>query len=454
MRPQTKKRWLLVAAVIIVYATSLRGSFQFDDFNVIVDQPGVHGLQGWANGLGGIRPLLKATYLLNWYLGPGPFGFHVFNGLVHLVNSLLIFELGRRLLSDNPEQAGLDAAFFAALIFAIHPIQTEAVTYICGRSVSLMATFYLGSACAYIHGRLQKKSLWIYAISPGFFLLAALTRETALTLPIALLLWECLAPKAQQDGARRFHCLVVHTLLLLMLVLVGAWHAGYRHFFLYALSIRSLSLNLLSQLDAITYLLKRWIWPWPLNIDPGLPAATQLRSLLVIKALVLMGALSLLMSQVRRRPLWVFGGLWFLLHLMPTSSLMPRRDLVNERHLYLSTWGLAMVLCLGLHELCLHRPALRPFVRSSLALAVLALSLLTVNRHADYRSEVSLWSQSVAANPKNPRAHNNLGFAYAASGDLKAAQKCFKTALGLDPTYRPALENLNRLALAPESQHP
>ena len=94
-----------------------------------------------------MRPLLKASYTLNWTLGHGEFGFHLFNNAVHALNAALLYLIGRDLFKNH------FAALIAAFAFAMHPIATEAVTYISGRSSSLMAVFYLGALYAYVRGR-------------------------------------------------------------------------------------------------------------------------------------------------------------------------------------------------------------------------------------------------------------------------------------------------------------
>jgi tetratricopeptide (TPR) repeat protein len=430
----------LAAAVILLYASSLRAGFQFDDFNVIVDQPAVHGFGAWARSLGGLRPLLKATYTLNWVLGPGPFGFHLFNLGLHLLNVQMLFELGR-LLGDRLPPHG---AFVAALLFAIHPLQTEAVTYVCGRSVSLMSTFYLASLVAYLHGRRRDRRLWTHVLSPGLFLLACLTRETALTLPFALGLWEWLCP----EGPRRFRPLLIHGLLLGLLGLALTVHPGYRAFLHASQNLRSVGTNLLSQVDALTYLLRLSVWPSRLNLDPGLQEAPGFTALLALKLLLLLAAFGWGVAQAWRRPVVAFATFWILLHLAPTSSLLPRRDIVNERHLYLAAWGLALLAVLGLEQLRRAR-ALRPCLTPIGVVGILLLAGLTLRRQEDYRDEVRMWTQSVAANPQNPRAYNNLGCAYAAAGDLPAARAAFDAALRANPRYGPARTNLTLLPIAP-----
>ncbi|MGZ8463901.1 MAG: hypothetical protein ACXW4I_11480, partial [Candidatus Deferrimicrobiaceae bacterium] len=187
---------LLAGAVVAVYLNSFRGVFQFDDYNVIVDHVGVHSWDAFLAGLPrGIRPLLKFTYTLNWTSGLGLFGFHFVNVTLHAANAVMLFFLASRI--GGPSVSGF-AVLLPALLFAAHPVQTEAVTCISGRSVSLMAFFYLGSLLVYLRGRARGSRLLLHVASPILFLLAVASKEVALTLPFALVLCEVVRP--ERDG--------------------------------------------------------------------------------------------------------------------------------------------------------------------------------------------------------------------------------------------------------------
>ena len=171
---------LVVAlAAAAAYLPSFAGVFHFDDYNVIVHYETVHSWQALAERWGGgVRPLLKATYTLNWTLGQGEFGFHLFNIAAHALNAVLLFFVGKELFPKRE-----NSILTAVLFFALHPAATEAVTYISGRSSSLMASFYLGALLVYLRG-----GHW--SLSAFLFVGAAAVRETAVTLPAALLLAE------------------------------------------------------------------------------------------------------------------------------------------------------------------------------------------------------------------------------------------------------------------------
>lgn len=178
--------WLLLLAVLIAYGNALQGVFQFDDYPVIVNYPTVHSLSAWWADVGhGLRPLLKFTYTLNWASGGGETGFHLVNLGLHFAASLLVYRIALYILPELQK-----AALITALLFAVHPAASEAVTYISGRSTSLMTVFYLVSLLAYVQGTRENKISLLYFWSPLFFIFATTTKETALLLPFSLLLWD------------------------------------------------------------------------------------------------------------------------------------------------------------------------------------------------------------------------------------------------------------------------
>jgi hypothetical protein len=291
----------IVAAVALAYLNALGGSFQFDDYNVIVDNPAVHSLPAWAASMPGIRPLLKLTYALNWSSGLGLLGFHVVNVAVHAVNAVLVLRIALhwvRALAPAGT-AALPAAITASLLFALHPAQTEAVTYISGRSVSLMALFYLAALLAHLHLRAAGGArAWG---SPALLATALAVKETAVTLPLALVLWELAAGRRPREALRatRWHWL---TLLGALGTMLAA--PGYRWLLAVSLDIRSVGDNLLTQIDGVWYLLTQPLLLLRTNIDPALPAQHAVSAPLALHALLLCALLVTSLLLVRRKP-WV-----------------------------------------------------------------------------------------------------------------------------------------------------
>jgi hypothetical protein len=335
------------------------------------------------------------------------------------MNAALLFLIGDLLFRDRR------AAFFAALLFALHPAATEAVTYISGRSSSLMAMFYLGAMLAYLRG-----AHW--SISAALFVLAVATRETAVTLPAALLLCElCRGERpAWREILRRQWA---HWGLLIAGGLFVLFNQRYFDLIAYGFDERSLADNLLTQVGGVSYLVLRLVSLHGYNIDPALPTLTEWTPALAFQAFFLASLFIIGVVNLRRRPWIAFGVLWFFLQLAPTNSIVPRLDVANDRQLYLASWGLFLALCIQLRNL--------PVLAFSIVLVFFTVA--SVLRQLDYRSEIVLWESSVALAPWNARGHNNLGYAYQLAGRTQEARREYQAALLLDPAHAKARLNLH-----------
>jgi hypothetical protein len=405
----------LIAAA--AYLPSLGGVFHFDDYNVIVHYDTVHSWQALLERAGlGVRPLLKASYTLNWTLG---FGFSLLNVALHATNAALLFLIGEALFRDRR------AALIAALLFALHPAATEAVTYISGRSSSMMAVFYLGAILAYLHGA----RWWISSL---LFVCAVATRETAVTLPAALLLCEVCRRTPWREIARRQRA---HWSLLAAGAVFLLFNQRYFDLVAYGYGERSLADNLITQVGAVSYLVLRLISLQGYNIDPALPTLTEWSPGVVFQALVLCLLFVLGIANLRLRPWIAFGILWFFLQLAPTNSIVPRLDVANDRQLYLASWGL--FLAAGIQ--------LRNLGRTFWGFVLLLFATTSVARQVDYWSEISLWESSVALAPWNARGHNNLGYAYQLAGRTEDARREYRAALIFEPRHAKARLNLEFL---------
>jgi tetratricopeptide (TPR) repeat protein len=340
------------------------------------------------------------------------------------------------------------AALLPALLFAVHPVQTEAVTYISGRSASLMAFFYLGSLLAWLRGRERGSRFLLYVVSPILFLLAAASKEVALTLPFALIL--CEAVRRERTGWKEaLRAQAVHWGLLAALAVLFLAHAGYGRLLEACFDIRGAAANLLTQVHGIGYLLSRLVMPHALNIDPDLPVFSGGSPVLLPEALLLAALLAAgIFGLVKRSPAG-FGILWFFLHLVPTNSFIPRLDVANERQLYLASWGLFLAVA-AVADLLRGKWGARR-VSAVATVLVLALGVLTVSRNTVYRSEVALWEDTVRKSPGKARAWNNLGYAYQQAGRFLDAEAAYLRALRVDPGYALARGNLRGLKARSDS---
>jgi len=435
----TDAAWLCLL-VALVYGASLGASFQFDDWNVIVDNPGVHSWSAWWARMPGIRPLLKATYVACWSLQAGPAGFRGFNIALHAVNALLVLAVVARVLVaiGAPPGRARAAAWFAAAVFALHPAQTESVTYIAGRSGALMSLFLLLALLAHLQGeRGNHPRRWTVA-ALACFVCAFGAKENAWTLPFTILAVELARPGLATRRAWR--SAAPYFLVLLVLLLAALALPGYRTLLRISLETRTAIENLITQVDGQFHLLTRPLLLLDTNLDPDLPARTRWTAELWPPAAVLLGLMTLAAWHWRRRPWLGLGIAWYFVQLAATNSVLPRLDVANDRQLYLAITGPAWILGVLLSGLTKRRLAL------ALAVGIVAmLASATMLRNRDYATEVSLWQATAEASPRKPRVWNNLGYAREIAGDKAGAREAYLRALALDPDYVKARINLSRL---------
>jgi len=445
--------FLLVMVTAGVYAGTFRGDFQYDDVFTIFFNPHLDRAATFVRHLDHmVRPVLYGTFFLDRSIyGHDPSGYHLLNLLLHLGSGLLVYRILIRAVTEETRHLPL----WTAVLFLLHPIQTETVTYISGRASGLMAFFYLFAFFLYIKASEYPNALMLrrlYLSGSVLLLILSLgSKETAATFPLVLLLWDLLIRRLRGSSLRTA-ILSRHVSFWVVLLFAAGWawsHPRYSVLAQYSFGIRPLWDNLLSELNATTFSLLLFFCPWKQNFDHDLPTLHSLFQWPLPLDLLLLGGLAVgALVSVRRLPLLTFGIGWFALQMLP-STLIPRNDLLSERNLYMASIGilLAVVLlgsCLT-HWLTkeLRQSRVVQVVAHSLVLAaVLTLCSMTVQRNELYRDPVLLWSDTVEKSPRKARPHNNLGHGYAMQDNWDQAIEEFRTATQLDPDYTLAQKNL------------
>ncbi|GKS58720.1 membrane protein [Nitrospira sp.] len=442
----------------MVYSGSFHGDFQFDDYSTILNNPHYADWSTFVEHVGHIvRPVLSLTFLVDRTLyGSSPTGYHILNLLLHLGSGILVYLILTRAVVGEGSQLPV----CTALLFLIHPLQTETVTYISGRASGLMAFLYLLAFFLYVkasesqHDENFRRIYLSGAVVAG--LLAISSKETAVTLPMALALWDVLIRRLQGPSLREAF-LSSQLPFWILLVFAGGWawsHPRYSYLVEFSFQLRPVLDNVLSEAHAIVYALLLFVSPSNQNFDHDLP---ELHSLvqwpLPFDLLVIGILLAATILMARRLPLFSFGTGWFLLQLLPTS-LVPRADLLSERNLYLASIGLFLafiVLAAAALIWCQEQmkpPRLVSMVGATAALVVVVgLCTMTAHRNTFYRDQLALWSDTVTKSPHKARPHNNLGHAYALEGEWDRAIDEFRLAVQLDHAYVLAQSNLRHAYL-------
>lgn len=435
--------------VLAVGWPSLPSAFQFDDYNVIVGDPRVQSLAGWWQSMPGMRALTKLTWAVQRQWGHAELELRLANLLLHATATVLLYAVllrfARRARLLEPQGARF-VATVATLLFALHPVQTESVTYLAARPQLLMGCLSLGALLCLLppEGTQQPGNArcWLAA---GLLALAFAGKETALVLPLVMAL--CLALHYDASLRSVGRCLWPVCATAAALVVVALWALPYPRLVAFSLQLRDPLDNLLAQTVAWPWLLQQ-LWDWPaLNADPALLPPTAVTMQAVGMWLALAALLAVAALAWRRRPALSFGLWWILLWLAPTNSVLARLDLANDRQWYLAIAGVGWLLGLGLWQWRERWPAPARWIVPLLVTALaLGMALGTASRNRVYIDETAFWTDVTRKSAHNGRAWNNLGMALALDCRPLAAADAFERAASLGgEDWRPRM-NLALLA--------
>lgn len=443
--PATSAGWPWVAAIVfgvlVAYANSFHGTFVFDDLPSIGQNASIRSLRTALQPPGEIgqtvagRPLLNLTLALNYAVhGLDVRGYHVVNTAIHAAAALLLFGLARRAFATGAlaPRFGRHAALLAGLVavlWALHPLQTAAVTYVVQRAESLAALLILLTVHAAARDR------WWLAVAAAFAGVAV--KETAVVAPVLVLLYDRLVRGEGVLAALRrrgplYAGLAASWLLLGWLVLGGQGRGGTA-----GLETEiGVPAYALTQVKAVVLYLKLALWPAPLVFDYGTATVAGWDEVRW-QALVLAALLGGVCWLWRRQPAAAFAASWFFLCLAPSSSVVPiATQTIAEHRAYLALAGVIALAVAGGYRWLGVR-----ILRPGLVLAI-ACGALTFARNRDYVSAERLFADSLRKYPGNARAHTNLGNELQERGEIDAAIASNREAIRLKPQMAEAHSNL------------
>jgi hypothetical protein len=449
---------VLVAATVAVYANSISAPFVFDDIPVIVENqqlgtfwplgPVLLGVRGAPTGG---RPVTSLSFHLNELVaGRSPTGYHAVNILIHLIAGLTLFAVLRRMLrsADEPKgssNAAVAMAFAVSLLWLVHPLQTESVTYISQRAESLMGLFCLVALYCAVRGfEGDRPERWFRRAALAS-LLSVLSKEVGVVVPLIILAYDRLAVSESLKGALKRHW-KLYAGLALTWVAAGALQLTAPRGYSVSLSDPDLLpwAYFQRQIVALPMYLKLVFWPSPLILDYGYPPVPPLPRLLAA-GFFLVALIALSVWALRRKSLAGLAGVVFFLVLAPSSTVIPIvTEIVAEHRMYLPLGCVLAVAVGGAFELSrvarerglrLSPPNTRIVGWALLGAAALGFGALTWQRNRIYQSDVALWRDTVAKVPGNARALSNLGWALLRAGDAGEALGYFRTAVSHRPGF-------------------
>ena len=464
----------LVLLATLPYLNSLTGSFVYDDEQQILDNPYVHrfrylgrifGSTVWTfQGAQGVtnyyRPLMSFAYLVCYKLfGPIPFGFHVLNLTLHLGVVLLLYALTEQLFADRL------ISLVTASLFAVHPIHTESVTWIAGITDLELSFFFLLTFLLYLRleksGSPQTVTVWSYLPMLGAYVLALLSKEQALMLPLLAAPYEHFY--RDDRGTTSLRQKISRYLPLVVLALC---YVGFRLFWLggFAPSVARPNLSWKEVILSAVALVGGYLWKlvWPVHLSAFYVFHESKH---ILDSQVLLGLLALLICVNlfgwlwSRAHLFSFAFLWMGATLAPVLNArwMPA-GVFAERYLYLPSVGFCwLVACLGVwlwrSKPSASAPRRRPIRQQAVPFALIVIVVLysarTVRRNRDWRSDQALYTRTLEEQPDAQLIRTNLGVLDWDRGDRAGAEREWTRALGPAPAYAPTL---NDLGLVRENQ--
>jgi tetratricopeptide (TPR) repeat protein len=483
---------ILIATGAFLHGHTLPFPFVFDDHIYLVDNPLVKEIHSFAYrgdfvafstysrrlGLDPdlstnfiLRPVTYLTFYANYVAdGMKPRGFRAVNIAIHCANAVLLFLLLSHLLGASRKSGSIATAsegfiaFTAALLFLVHPLQIESVTYVVQRFTSLAAFFYLFTMLTYLMSFSTANRITARFFRSASFIgliLGMLSKESVFTLPFMLVAVDWLVmgiplKVVWKRAVPYFFCLPI----IPALIALTSWaqHSG-------AASVGT-ALNItnpypdpnypyhyaLTQLSAVLTYLRLILLPYGLNLDWDYPLS---KSLLDVRVLGSVATIAAILAGAGwwyyrrqedvRRSLLFCSVLWYFVALSISSSVVPLPDLMVEHRCYIASIGaLTAVACWidMVRTRVLERYGNRWIVPACAAGCVLALGVATVTRLEVWRSEIVNWQDVVAKSPGKFRPLMNLGVAYVEKGMHEKGIMCFQKALQLEPALIGAYENL------------
>jgi len=473
----------LLILILIAYANTLFSPFNFDDEAllqrvVFYNSDAYHEI--WPVQY---RHLLYFSFSFNHSLsGLDTFSYHLTNLLFHFLTSVVVLLIVFKTLNKNTQwesKTVLGLSVTTALLFALNPLHTEAVTYISGRASGIGGFFYLLALLFFILGSERNRNPMttvplFYFLTLLAFTLALLTKETTLTFPLAVFLYDLCFMKNERWHPFKSRLFFIY---LPLAILAGA-------FLTLSPAIHNLIMDLAGKIDInyvlaqgriLAYAFKLCLFPINLVFDYDFPSNwfPQAFYRFTPVAVWLVLVFVILKNFRRISPVVVFSILWFLITLSPTNSIFPRADLLSERNLYLPSLGPTFLIAYAFyHFFFMKQEALRS--KQGLVILVtlfLILGSLLITRNSVYRSNIHIWEDTYKKSPVDLKvlhnlshfyledkryqqafipllrlshsnagdfyrafAYSNLGSIYIQSGNFRRAKKAFRKAIELEPT--------------------
>ncbi len=478
-QPVPPARWLcllfgliIILFGVVAYTPSFEGIFLLDDDRNIVNNLTIRHIFPIGEHLSTRRPVTSLSLALCYELAKRWTGdgldvgvYHYFNLAVHLLTALILFGIIRRTLRLpqyhlSYARSAPWIAMAVTLLWTVHPLATQGVTYIIQRSESMMALCYLLTIYFALRGSQSRHYLAWHVAAILVNAIGMGCKAVMVTAPIAVLLYDwCFLSRSLSKSMRMRWVLYVGlaagwAVLLFTGVARGVLTPDSAGIATVGFSVREITpmQYLLTQPTVILHYLRLSFWPTPLCLDYGWTAVQSPLQILV-PSVIILGLLVVSVWGLLRRHALGFVGFIFFLILSPTSSFIPIRDVIFEHRMYLPLAAVITFVVLladraygRLFARLNFGPSLgRPVAAITVFCAAVLLTIGTSLRNEMYQSGITIWRDALVTNPANVRAHNHLAHHFSVQDNDYLAEEQWLLALQTDPNNVDALVNLGTL---------
>lgn len=449
-----------------LYLNATCGNFICDDFKIVAENsfirewrylPKIFTKDYFSlSGEMGYRPLVIVSYFIDYAIWQtNPFGFHTTNVVLHIINTVLFYRLLRAILSNNK------IIFLSILFFVSHPVLVETVNAIGYREDLLSATFLLVSFIYFIksdslfygeHRQIFRCVIY-YAVSLISYLCALFSKETAITLPILLMLFTVFFhQKPWPSLTRRLKGIYTGFLAISLFYLIirymmfgnPAFQSGYQP--------GSFWVNASTMIKILASYIKLSFFPLHLNADYVVPRVTHPWEASWILAVTFVCSIFIIFAILcRTRNMFALWMSWFFVTLLPVMIINPIDNIMAERYLYIPAMGFCVakgILIYRITDRTLSPRAIptRQIVQRTLVILMIGgYGFTIIRKNGNWRDELTLWTKTIADSPNSYRAHNNLGNIYFNQGSLDKARIEYEEALRIKPDYALAHNGLGNI---------
>ena len=453
--PGTRGAVIIVIAGLLAYWTSFDGQFILDDHKHILENRPIRDLANMSDLIRhSRRPVVNVSLAVNYALGElEVWGYHAVNLAVHLLAGLTLFGVVRRTffgprMRKRYGQGAAGLGLAVALIWVVHPLQTQSVTYIIQRGECMMGLFYLLTLYCFIRGVASSSGHLWHALAVGACALSMGSKAVAVTAPVMVLLYDRAFVAGSVVAALRarfgLYAGLAGTWIVLLLcgVITGVLDSAPKPLATMGFAFQAVSPAeyAATQPGVILHYLRLSLLPYGLCLDYMWPVARE-ASRVLLPAVPAAALAAGTLWALWRRPAIGFVGCWFFLILAPTSSFVPIQDLAFEHRMYLPLAAVVVLVVVGTRRLFqwgVERRVWPVGVGSKagsalVALSVIALGYATFERNKVYHSVQGMWQDVLAKRPEHARAHSALGVLFVARGEIDAAVDHFTHSLQFAP---------------------